>query len=261
MNTPPPIPATTRALSPASASASVALPAALSLLAGATDVTSWLLLGGFFSAHVTGNLVVIAADVVAGRAPGVASVLAIPVFVLITAAATLASRRLVLNGMSAQMLTTVLLGAQTLLLVLAAALSFATRASADPSQPLAVIIGLCAVCAMATQNAFLHLIPPKAASTAVMTGNLVAGTIALVDLVLSRGASGSAWSRWHSAWPLLAGFVGGCLIGAAGAVAFSDRASMIPAVLACILFFVVMSRRSSPAREKRTPDQPKEGCS
>jgi uncharacterized membrane protein YoaK (UPF0700 family) len=225
----------------------VALPAALSLLAGVTDVTSWILLGGFFSAHVTGNLVVIAADVVAGRVPGAASILAIPVFVITTAAATLASRRLVVRGMPARTITTLLLGAQTLLLVLAAALSFTTRASEHPASALAVVIGLCAVCAMATQNAFLHLVPPKAASTAVMTGNLVAGTIALVDLVLSRGASASARSRWLDAWPLLAGFVAGCLIGAAGAVAFSDRAAVIPAVLAGIIFVVVVSQ---PARTR-----------
>jgi uncharacterized membrane protein YoaK (UPF0700 family) len=260
MNTPQPIPATTGR--PASPVSSVALTAALSLLAGVTDVTSWLLLGGFFSAHVTGNLVVIAADIVSGRSAGIAALLAIPVFALTAAAATVISRRLGLRGASSRGITTILLGAQTALLILAAALSFGTRASHDPTQPLAVVIGLCAVCAMATQNAFLHLVPPKAASTAVMTGNLVAGTIALVDLILSRGASSSARTRWHEAWPLLAGFVGGCLIGAAGAVAFSDRASLTPAVLSCILFVVVVSRHSTSAGRIRTTEQPpKEGQS
>jgi uncharacterized membrane protein YoaK (UPF0700 family) len=244
MNTPQPIPAAPARNAPATPP--VALPAALSLIAGATDVTSWLLLGGFFSAHITGNLVVIAADAVSGRAPGIAAVLAIPVFIVTTAVATVASHTLVLRGMSWRTITTLLLGAQALLLVLAAALSFTTTASADPSQPLAVIIALCAVCAMATQNSFLHLVPPQAASTAVMTGNLVAGTIALVDLVLGRGAPGSARSRWLDAWPLVAGFVAGCLIGAAGAVAFSDRAAVIPAALAAILFVAVVSQKFLP---------------
>ena len=247
---------------PASPALTVALPAALSLLAGVTDVTSWLLLGGFFSAHVTGNLVVIAADVVSGRAPGIAALLAIPVFVVTAATATVVSRRLVLRGASARTVTTTLLGAQAALLVAAAALSFVTRASQDPTRPLAVVIGLCAVCAMATQNAFLHLVPPKAASTAVMTGNLVAGTIALVDLALSGGASDSARARWLDAWPLLAGFVGGCLIGAAGAVAFSDRAALTPALLSCILFAVVVSTHStSDSRIRATDRLSKEGLS
>jgi uncharacterized membrane protein YoaK (UPF0700 family) len=227
-----------------SARSTMALPAALSLLAGVTDVTSWLLLGGFFSAHVTGNLVVIAADVVSGRAPGVAPILAVPVFIVTAAAAAVASRRLAANGTSARTITTLLLSVQAVLLVLAAVLSFTTRASDDPTRPLAVVIGLCAVCAMATQNAFLHLVPPKAVSTAVMTGNLVAGVIALVDLALNRGASpsvqASARSRWRGAWPLLAGFVTGCLIGAAGAAAFSDRAAVIPAVLACAIVAVTV---------------------
>ena len=62
--------------------------AALSVIAGVTDVTSWLLLGGFFSAHITGNLVVIAADVVTHSPTNIAAVLSIPAFVVVTAIAT-----------------------------------------------------------------------------------------------------------------------------------------------------------------------------
>ena len=229
---------------------SIALPAALSLIAGVTDVTSWLLLGGFFSAHVTGNLVVVAADVVTGRAPNLAAVLAIPVFILTTAAATVVARSLAERG-RASGVTLVLLGAQSLLLVAAATLSFTARASADPSAPIAIVIGLCAVCAMAAQTAYLHLVPPKAASTGVMTGNLVAATVALVDLVLRGGRAVDARGQWRATWPLLAGFVGGCLVGAAGASAFSDRAAVIPAALATILFAVVVVRRDAPGRPDR----------
>ena len=47
----------------------VRIPAVLALLAGITDVTSWILLGGLFTAHVTGNLVLVAADSVTGTTP------------------------------------------------------------------------------------------------------------------------------------------------------------------------------------------------
>lgn len=70
------------------------IPTALSLIAGVTDVTSWLLLGGFFSAHVTGNLVVVAADIVTGTPPDIVALLAIPVFILTTAIATVIARRI-----------------------------------------------------------------------------------------------------------------------------------------------------------------------
>jgi len=239
----------------------VALPAALSLIAGVTDVTSWLLLGGFFSAHVTGNLVVVAADVVTGTPPNIAAVLAIPVFILTTAIATVVARRVAAATARSSSLpapvtiTRVLLGSQAVLLIAAAALSFTTRASADPHTPVAIVIGLCAVCAMAAQNAYLHLVPLKAASTGVMTGNLVTATVALVDIVLRTTRSASARQQWTATWPLLAGFIGGCLVGAAGASLFSDRAAVVPAVLATLLFIVLLARRAprAPQQEPTTP--------
>jgi uncharacterized membrane protein YoaK (UPF0700 family) len=222
----------------------IALPAALSLIAGVTDVTSWLLLGGFFSAHVTGNMVVLAARLVEGRAPDPAAVLAIPLFVVVTALATVLARTLARSGSDP---TLPLLGAQAALLIVAAGLSFTTRASADPSQPLAVVIGLCAVAAMAAQNAFLHLVPSTAPSTAVMTGNLVTATVAGVDLLLGRAGgralgrdTAAARAHWHASWPLLAGFVGGCLVGAVGAATLGDTGAVVPAALATALFVIVL---------------------
>jgi uncharacterized membrane protein YoaK (UPF0700 family) len=45
---------------------------------------------------------------------------------------------------------------------------------------------------LATQNAYLHLIPAKPFSTAVMTGNLVAATIAIHRLPAYRGGETAA---------------------------------------------------------------------
>jgi len=220
----------------------VRLPGVLALLAGITDVTSWILLGGLFTAHVTGNLVLVAADVVSGTPPRLAAVLALPVFLVTTVVATAVSRRLADRDARVQRL---MLGAQALLLVVAAGLSFAGRASADPQGGLALTIGLCAVCAMATQNAYLHLASPKAPSTAVMTGNLVVATIALFDLVASRGTSPTALAHWKDTWPLLAGFIGGCLVGAVASTLFGDHAAVVPAVLAVGIFGVTARRRDA----------------
>jgi len=220
------------------------LPAALAFIAGVTDVTSWILLGGLFTAHITGNLVVIAANLVSGTPPRLASVLALPVFLLTTIAATMLARRFANNRTRT---TRVLLGAQALLLTVAAALSFTGTASANPDAALAVTIGLCAVCAMAAQNAYLHLVPVTAPSTAVMTGNIVAATIAAVDLVTSRGQSPAARAKWQAAWPLLAGFVGGCLLGAAASTVLGDHAAVVPAILALGLFGGVVFREAETA--------------
>jgi uncharacterized membrane protein YoaK (UPF0700 family) len=209
------------------------LPGALALLAGITDVTSWILLGGLFTAHVTGNLVLVAADVVTGAQPHLAAVLALPVFVVTVVVATAVARKLAGRDGPMQRL---LLGAQALLLVVAAVLSFTGTASASPQGGLALAIGLCAVCAMATQNAYLHLAFPKAPTTSVMTGNLVVAIIAVFDLASSRGKSASALNHWKDTWPLLAGFIGGCLVGALASTLLGDHAALVPAALAVAIF-------------------------
>lgn len=228
----------------------ILIPAALSIIAGVTDVTSWLLLGGFFSAHVTGNLVVIAADVVTGERPDTAGLLAIPIFIVVTVIAAELARRI---GVAAAR-TNTLLGLQAAFLVAAAGASFFTRASADPKEPMAVFIGLLAVCAMASQNAYLHLVPPKAPSTAVMTGNLVTATIAGVDLIRSRGRDIVARERWAGSWPLLAGFTLGCLLGAVAATTLGDQAAAVPAVLAVALLVVAARTRAVTPAQKRCDD-------
>lgn len=210
--------------------------AALSVIAGATDVISFVLLGGFFSAHITGNLVVIAADMVAGTAPGLATWLAVPVFVVTTAVATYLTRRV---GSSTPQMTRVLLGGQALLLTAAAVLAFTNQGLHDPHAGLTVLIGVCAVAAMATQNTYLHLVPGKTYASAVMTGNLVTVVIAATQLLTRTGNRGAARARWNGGWPLLAGFVGGCLLGAGAAAVFDDRAAALPAVLAVMVMIAL----------------------
>ena len=57
------------------------LPSLLSVIAGMVDVIGFLSLGKPFTAHVTGNLVVIAALLVRGGPPNMAQILAVPVFI------------------------------------------------------------------------------------------------------------------------------------------------------------------------------------
>jgi len=56
-------------------------PAVLSVIAGSVDAISFLGLGGLFTAHVTGNLVILVAHLVTGNGARAAAILAVPVFV------------------------------------------------------------------------------------------------------------------------------------------------------------------------------------
>src|SRR3954453_18072280 len=57
------------------------LPAVLSVIAGSVDTISFLGLDGLFTAHVTGNLVVLVAHLATGSRAPLANVLSVPVFV------------------------------------------------------------------------------------------------------------------------------------------------------------------------------------
>ena len=59
------------------------LPIVLSTTAGAVDVIGFLALGGLFTAHITGNLVVLAAHYVTGRFGQIGPLLSVPVFVVV----------------------------------------------------------------------------------------------------------------------------------------------------------------------------------
>src|ERR1700738_2758856 len=59
------------------------LPIVLSTTAGAVDVIGFLALGGLFTAHITGNLVVLAAHYVTGRFSQIGPLLSVPVFVVV----------------------------------------------------------------------------------------------------------------------------------------------------------------------------------
>ena len=61
------------------------LPFVLSITAGSVDVISFLGLGGLFTAHITGNLVILAAKLVAGEQSPVSYLISVPVFMAVLA--------------------------------------------------------------------------------------------------------------------------------------------------------------------------------
>src|SRR5882724_8741138 len=66
------------------------LPAILSTTAGAVDVIGFLALGGLFTAHITGNVVIVAAHYVTGGFSEVGPLLSVPLFIVVLGAVTLA---------------------------------------------------------------------------------------------------------------------------------------------------------------------------
>jgi uncharacterized membrane protein YoaK (UPF0700 family) len=205
------------------------LPPLLSAIAGMVDVIGFLSLG-LFTAHVTGNLMVIAALLVRGGPPKMAPILAVPVFIVAVAAVWLIAKASDRRGPA---LVRPLLLVQFLLLACVLVVSVINDPAANPHGFMAGVAAMIAVSAMACQFALLRLAVPGAPSTAVMTGNLTSSVLSLLDRLsrrqpLKEGAN----ERLKKTSQLVVGFFAGCVAGAAAVSLLGDWAWSLPVVLA-----------------------------
>jgi uncharacterized membrane protein YoaK (UPF0700 family) len=208
------------------------LPAILSITAGAVDVIGFLALGGLFTAHITGNVVVVAAHYLTGGFGQIGPILAVPVFIAVLGAVVL-----LFGGLEGGTLRRPLLVLHAALLAGCLGLGLVFGPFSDAASPLAVLVGMLAVAAMATQNALVTLALVEAPSTAVMTNNTTQLVIDLVILVRSRRELtdlGKVRRRARVTSLCLVGFVGGCVAGVALELRFGWGALALPAILAAI---------------------------
>jgi uncharacterized membrane protein YoaK (UPF0700 family) len=205
------------------------LPPLLSAIAGMVDVIGFLSLG-LFTAHVTGNLVVIAALLVRGGPPKMALILAVPVFMIAVAAVWLIAKASRRRGPA---LIRPLLVVQFLLLAAVLTFSVNKDPAANSHGLTAVVAAMIAVSAMACQFALLRLAVPGAPSTAVMTGNLTGGVLSLLDtLASSEPPLVPGAKELQKTLTLVGGFCAGCVAGVAAVSWLGDWAWSLPAALA-----------------------------
>jgi uncharacterized membrane protein YoaK (UPF0700 family) len=181
----------------------------LSFVAGYVDTVGFVALFGLFTAHVTGNLVLIGAALVRGGHGLLTKLSALPVFVLVVGLTTLYVRRRVAAGKPA--LPGALL-AQLLLLGAFAAAGAAASPIADADAPLAVLAGLLGVTAMSVQNAASRLLMNELPPTTVMTGGVTQAAIDMASLL--AGGDAAARQRLNKFVPPVLGFAGGAIAGA-----------------------------------------------
>ena len=205
------------------------LPTLLSVIAGMVDVIGFLSLG-IFTAHVTGNIVVVGALIVRHHRVNPAQILAIPVFILAVAVTWLIAKA---SGRRGTALMRTLLLIQFLLITCLLIFSTITKPSADPDGLTRTIAAMIAVSAMGCQFALLRLTLPVAPSTAVMTGNLTNAVLGFVDSSSRTPPLLESDSRrLTGALHLLVGFFVGCILATAALMYLGDWAWSLPAALA-----------------------------
>ncbi|WP_175946782.1 YoaK family protein [Burkholderia pyrrocinia] len=189
----------------------------LAAVAGFVDTLSFVALFGLFTAHVTGNFVLIGAGV-AGFGQGVLLKLSVfPAFVCGVVASSLIARAL--SARPAWQGARALHAVQAVLLLgFCAAGVWATPVTQSDSLPV-LMAGFVGTFAMGVQNAHPRVIARAGVPNTVMTGNVTQAILDVVDL-LSAGTADSvrttARARVAKMLPAIVAFALGAVCGALG---------------------------------------------
>jgi uncharacterized membrane protein YoaK (UPF0700 family) len=222
--------------------ASRALPFVLSLIAGSTDIIGFLGLNGLFTSHITGNLVVLAAHMVAGDPTIFSYVLSVPVFMLV-----LFLTRVLAGGLEQIGVSTLRPLLLLQLFFLAAFISVCLLAGPwrDANAILAVSAGMIGVAAMAVQNALVQISLTNTPTTAVMTTNVTHFMLDLGEALVGRDDAKVARARAHAmhTLPVIVGFTIGCVFGATFEAAAGLWSLTLPTGLAVLAFAMGFGER------------------
>jgi uncharacterized membrane protein YoaK (UPF0700 family) len=221
------------------------LPFVLGLIAGSVDIIGFLGLNGLFTAHITGNLVILAAHIVAGGEASLALMISVPVFIV-----ALAGTRLVVEGLDRARIAPlrVLLLLQYVLLCAFLGICM-THSDVSPNAPSMIVGGMLGVSAMAVQNALVRIALSGAPTTAVLTTNITMLTTDVGEMLFGRDAHriATARDRARHTWPAVAGFLLGCILGAACEAALGLQSLALPTGFALIALALGNRASSSPA--------------
>jgi uncharacterized membrane protein YoaK (UPF0700 family) len=222
--------------------ATMVLATVLSLIAGSCDIITFIGLGGLFSAHITGNLVVLIARVVAGEQAPLSYILSVPVFIAALALTTLLAARLGRLGIGSLRPLLIL---QLLLLFGCFIICVADDAPIASASGKALVAGMLAVCAMAVQNSIVQVSIKGMPSTAVMTTNVSRFVVDFIAVLNepNRDLVAKAGMRAKRTAPPIIGFAVGCGLGAGCEIIIGLWAFALPTGLALLAVLIVLAGR------------------
>ncbi|MBB5369991.1 MULTISPECIES: YoaK family protein [unclassified Janthinobacterium] len=218
----------------------------LGFLAGYVDTLGFVALFGLFTAHVTGNFVLIGAILAKDAHGSIAlKLLAFPAFILGVAAARLLTVAAERRGGGALRLALlmewVLLAGCMVCGMQAGPLTEMTQADA-----LAMAAGLFGATAMGAHSAISRLQLSHLAPTSMMTGNVTQLVIDTVDVLRGAGDATTRARCVKCLWPLL-GFAAGAGIAAFAYLALGFAALAVPLVILAVLIAMEPARSNATA--------------
>jgi uncharacterized membrane protein YoaK (UPF0700 family) len=192
----------------------------LTFIAGFTDTTTFVAADKLFSAHVTGNFIVLAYDLIRGAdRSAYIKLLAVPVFVLAAMLAAWHDRK---------HRPVRLLRLEGCLLLVAAGLSLVWK----PVFPAAMLV----VAAMAIQNSFGRLYPELTwSTTTVMTGNTTTAAVSFIQGFTARPRDARKLALSRQILIMAGVFLVGCICGGLLASRFGLAVIALPGILALLV--------------------------
>jgi uncharacterized membrane protein YoaK (UPF0700 family) len=214
----------------------------LAFIAGYVDTLGFVALFGLFTAHVTGNFVLIGAEI-AGVGQGVLlKLLAFPAFIVGVASASVLAKVLERAGHADPSAPLYLW--QAALLIAFLVTGWLALPLHDASAPIVLLSGVIGTIAMGVQNARPKLLAAPGLPNTVMTGNVTQVVIDIVELThhgVRRGQGPQVLERLRSTLVAMSGFAIGAICGAAAFVHASFSALLLPIAL---LFWMAWQRRA-----------------
>ena len=182
---------------------------ALSFLAGYVDTVGFIALFGLFTAHVTGNFVLIGSELANPSHGVLIKLLAFPAFIFAVALTRMAVIWLERGGRAPMFFLLLLQLVFLLGFMLAGHLAGPVI---DSRAPLALLAGMLGAAGMGVQNASSRLVLQHLTPTTVMTGNVTQVIIDLVDIVRGDASEEIRQRCVKFFWPIVAfgaGAIGG----------------------------------------------------
>ncbi|MEW7847487.1 YoaK family protein [Massilia aurea] len=200
----------------------------MGFFAGYVDTLGFIALFGLFTAHVTGNFVLLGASLAdPGHIPSLLKILAFPAFIFGIACARLLVAACERRGAGAHRPSYLL---QLALLTGFMVCGVLAEPVARDMSALAMAAGLFGAAAMGAHSAASKLLLAHLAPTSMMTGNVTQLVIDTVDRLRGAGDAATAARCSKFFWPLF-GFALGCAGGAWLYLAFGFVALLVPLAL------------------------------
>jgi uncharacterized membrane protein YoaK (UPF0700 family) len=205
----------------------------LSTVAGYCDTATFVAADSIFSAHVTGNFIVFALQIVKGSGAGAwIKLLTFPVFWL---AVMIGGRMAERKGKRYFLLVT---EGILLLAIGIAAYVFRLWAAVD-AKFIMYLLAMIAVLAMGLQNAFGKLFSKETyGPTTVMTGNVTQAALDLGSLFRNGFKEKATLESFRKQGPTIGGFLLGCLLGAIAGKQFGLQSMLLPGILMIVCYLL-----------------------